>query len=93
MKKPLAILAVVLLCLLAGVGGVTLAIGPSGLLKMVGLGGDETVEDTVETADNAHGEEGSEDAHGEKPKTEIKMPVMPFPEIIVNVTDTGPQGG
>ena len=49
MKKPLAILAVVLLCLLAGVGGVTLAIGPSGLLKMVGLGGDETVEDTVET--------------------------------------------
>ena len=30
---------------------------------------------------------------GAKPKTEVKMPVMPFPEIIVNVTDTGPQGG
>ncbi|MFG6625919.1 flagellar basal body-associated protein FliL [Sulfitobacter sp. 1A12056] len=89
MKKPLAILAVVLLCLLAGLGGVTLAIGPSGLLEMAGLGGEET----VETAENDHGEKGGEDGHGAKPKTEVKMPVMPFPEIIVNVTDTGPQGG
>ena len=93
MKKPLAILAVVLLCLLAGVGGVTLAIGPSGMLKMAGLGGDEAAEEAVETADNAHGEEAADDGHGDKPKTEVKMPVMPFPEIIVNVTDTGPQGG
>tara|TARA_Y100000588_G_C14111230_1_gene863103 strand:- start:400 stop:972 length:573 start_codon:yes stop_codon:yes gene_type:complete len=93
MKKPLAILAVVLLCLLAGLGGVTLAIGPSGLLEMAGLGGEETAEETVETAENDHGEKGGEDGHGAKPKTEVKMPVMPFPEIIVNVTDTGPQGG
>ena len=63
MKKPLAILAVVLLCLLAGVGGVTLAIGPSGLLKMAGLGGDDAAEETVETADNAHGEEAPDDGH------------------------------
>ena len=93
MKKPLAILAVVLLCLLAGLGGVTLAIGPAGLLEMAGLGGEETAEETVETAENDHGEKGGEDGHGAKPKTEVKMPVMPFPEIIVNVTDTGPQGG
>ena len=93
MKKPLAILAIVLLCLLAGVGGVTLAIGPSGLLEMAGLGGEETAEETVETAESDHGEKGGEDGHGAKPKTEVKMPVMPFPEIIVNVTDTGPQGG
>ena len=93
MKKPLAILAVVLLCLLAGLGGVTLAIGPSGLLEMAGLGGEETAEETVETAESDHGEKGGEDGHGAKPKTEVKMPVMPFPEIIVNVTDTGPQGG
>ena len=45
MKKPLAILAVVLLCLLAGLGGVTLAIGPAGLLEMAGLGGEETAEE------------------------------------------------
>ncbi|MFG6591815.1 flagellar basal body-associated FliL family protein [Sulfitobacter sp. 1A12157] len=93
MKKPLAILAVVLLCLLAGLGGVTLAIGPSGLLEMAGLGGEKAAEETVETAENDHGETGGEDGHGEKSKTEVKMPVMPFPEIIVNVTDTGPQGG
>ena len=93
MQKPLAILAVVLLCLLAGLGGVTLAIGPSGLLEMAGLGGEETAEETVETAESDHGEKGGEDGHGAKPKTEVKMPVMPFPEIIVNVTDTGPQGG
>ena len=90
MKKLLVILAVVLLCLLAGVGGVTLAMGPSGLLKMAGLGGDETEE---KIADSAHAEEAADDGHGGKPKTEVKMPVMPFPEIIVNVTDTGPQGG
>ncbi|MFG6568441.1 flagellar basal body-associated protein FliL [Sulfitobacter sp. 1A13679] len=93
MKKPLAILAIVLLCLLAGVGGVTLAIGPSGLMKMAGFGGDERAEDTVETAEDSHGKDAVGDGHGAKSKTEVKMPVMPFPEIIVNVTDTGPQGG
>ncbi|WP_276154463.1 MULTISPECIES: flagellar basal body-associated FliL family protein [unclassified Sulfitobacter] len=62
-------------------------------MKWPGWGGEETAEETVETAENDHGEKGGEDGHGAKPKTEVKMPVMPFPEIIVNVTDTGPQGG
>lgn len=70
------------------------------MMKMVGLGSDAPAEaqdgegEKHAEADNDKG--GKDDGHGGKEGTkeaERKMPVMPFPEIIVNVTDTGPQGG
>ena len=101
MKKIVAILAVALLCAVAAIGGAALAIGPSTMLKMVGLGGDTPVE-TQDAEGEKHAKadgdkndgHGGKDEHGKDGKeAKAKMPVMPFPEIIVNVTDTGPQGG
>ena len=97
MKKPLLILGIFLLSVFAAVGGVTLAIGPDAVLSMAGLGGDEDVPEPVEEAADGHGEETEEhaqadDGHGAAKDTEGKMPVMPFPEIIVNVTDNGIEG-
>lgn len=91
MKKTISILVIILLCAISGLGGVTLAIGSGAMLALVGLGTAETpLEDTVQTA-------GETDADGSgAPLSEQdirgKMPVMPFPEIIVNVTDTSAQG-
>lgn len=104
MKKIVAILAIVLLCTVAAAGGVALAIGPSAMLAMIGLGSTEAAaEAQPEGKDYAEaGKEGKKgkDAKGKggkgkdgKEEGEVKMPVMPFPEIIVNVTDTGPNGG
>jgi len=101
MKKTVAILAIALLSVLAAAGGVALAIGPSAALKLVGLGGDEVVEAATEKGDDYAEVEGAKegkdgDKEGKDGKSKDpkgKMPVMPFPEIIVNVTDTGPKGG
>jgi len=91
MKKTISILVIILLCAISGLGGVTLAIGSGAMLALVGLGATETpLEDTAQTA-------GETDVDGNgAPLSEQdrrgKMPVMPFPEIIVNVTDTSAQG-
>jgi flagellar protein FliL len=95
MKKIVAILGIVLLSALAAVGGVTIAIGSDRVLSMVGLGGDDPAPeaedaDGHETTEDGHGKDS--DGHGEAKVTEEEMPVMPFPEIIVNVTDTGMNG-
>lgn len=94
MKKTVAILAIALLCAVAAIGGATLAIGPSVMLQMVGLGGEAAAGEDLKQAEAETGKEGKAEAQGEGDKVKkAKMPVMPFPEIIVNVTDTGPQGG
>ena len=101
MKKIVAILAIVLLCTVAAAGGVALAIGPSAMLAMIGLGSTEAaadappeVEDYTDAGAAAKNGEGKgEKGKGGKEEGEVKMPVMPFPEIIVNVTDVGPNGG
>jgi flagellar protein FliL len=98
-KKTLVIVAVILLCILAGVGGVTLALGSDKVLAMVGLGQDEASEEQHDDHGDDHAEAGHEDdGHGDDGHGEAKeadagdMPVMPFPEIIVNVTDTSING-
>lgn len=93
-KKTLVILAVAILCILAGFGGATLAIGSDKMLSMVGLSNDTPADIPDEElaqdhADAGHGDET--DAHGDEADPG-DMPVMPFPEIIVNVTDTGING-
>lgn len=101
MKKIVAILAIVLLCTVAAAGGVALAIGPSAMLAMIGLGSTEAVadappegEDYTDAGEVAKDGKGKgEKGKGGKEEGEVKMPVMPFPEIIVNVTDVGPNGG
>ena len=94
MKKTVAILAIALLCAVAAIGGAALAIGPSVMMQMVGLGGDPATEDDQKYAEADKGKDGKVEAPGEGDKVKkAKLPVMPFPEIIVNVTDTGPQGG
>ncbi|WP_175498594.1 flagellar basal body-associated FliL family protein [Sulfitobacter marinus] len=87
MKKTLVIVAVILLCVLAGVGGVTLAMGSDKMLSMVGLGQDTPAEEQGAA-------QGQGDAEAGQPRKADAgdMPVMPFPEIIVNVTDTGING-
>lgn len=103
MKKIVAILAIVLLCTVAAAGGVALAIGPSAMLAVIGLGSGEVAAETpaegedyaAADKDAKKGKDGK-DAKGKDGKEkegEAKLPVMPFPEIIVNVTDTGPNGG
>ncbi|MGJ8544681.1 MAG: flagellar basal body-associated FliL family protein [Sulfitobacter sp.] len=99
MKKTVAILAVSLLCIIAAFAGVTLAIGADNMRALAGLSTDAPSDVPAETlasdhadadAEGAHGE--AADGHGAAADTQGKMPVMPFPEIIVNVTDTSMQG-
>jgi flagellar FliL protein len=96
-KKTLVILAVSVLCILAAVGGVTLAIGSDKVLSMVGLSKAAPAEgtDDAQAQDHAgaeHGDEADAGAHGVTEIDPGDMPVIPFPEIIVNVTDTGING-
>ena len=100
MKKMLFILAVLVLCAFAAFGGVVLAIGSDAALAFVGF----KSAPTEQAADDGMGHEPAEteethaaDGHsagGDKAGGDKagKMPVMPFPEIIVNVTDTSLEG-
>tara|TARA_R110002049_G_scaffold29972_2_gene101964 strand:+ start:52888 stop:53433 length:546 start_codon:yes stop_codon:yes gene_type:complete len=96
MKKTLAILAVGLLCTIAAFGGVTLAIGTDAMLALAGLSDDATTDAPTKQDHAAEGDAevnaDAEGAHQEAQDKQGKMPVMPFPEIIVNVTDTGMKG-
>ncbi|MGR3269979.1 flagellar motor switch protein M [Thalassococcus profundi] len=97
MKKLLSILAVFVLCVFAVFGGVALAIGSDAALALLGIkgapaehaaeDGQGDAQDPAETdEDHAAGAPAAGDDKAGK------MPVMPFPEIIVNVTDTSLEG-
>jgi flagellar FliL protein len=95
MRKSLVILAIGLLCLLAGIGGATLAVGTDAMMRVAGLGSDVAEPDPAPAEDHAAEEpmDGENPGgHGETAADVGEMPVMPFPEIIVNVTETGANG-
>ena len=102
MKKMIVIPALVVLSLAAGAGGLAMAIGPTAALSLVGLGSpaeastsdegdaDETKVSEGYDAKNAKG--GADGAKDGKDKKKAGLPVLPFPEIIVNVTDVTANG-
>lgn len=97
MKKILMISLLALACLGALAGGIVIAIGPTSALALVGLGGSEaaaeTGDDHGETEVDAGDGHGGDDGHG-GPATlsQDDMPLLPFPEMIVNVTDVTASG-
>lgn len=113
MKKIIIIPALIVLSLAAGAGGLTLAIGPTAALGLVGLGSPAEAEsadagkdgekpdktgksDDYAAGDGKEGRDGKEDktAKGDKKgaKKQAGFPVLPFPELIVNVTDVTATG-
>jgi len=106
MKKALAIPALGILCLAAAAGGIAIAVGPKAALSVIGLGSnasstDTPTQDTDHAATGGTDEQGNvadagdahaNDTHGGAGPDEAEMPVLPFPEIIVNVTDVTAAG-
>jgi flagellar protein FliL len=107
MKKIIIIPALIVLSLAAGAGGLTLAIGPTAALGLVGLGSPAEAEsadagkdgekpdktgksDDYAAGDGKEGKDGKEDKKGAK--KQAGFPVLPFPELIVNVTDVTATG-
>lgn len=91
----MVILAVVLLCGIAAIGGAALAVGTDAIKQLAGLSSeapDKHADDT-EGADAAEGADHAEAGTAKAaPDAVADLPVMPFPEIIVNVTETGTTG-
>ncbi|MBO28368.1 MAG: flagellar motor switch protein M [Rhodobacteraceae bacterium] len=104
MKKIIIIPALIVLSLAAGAGGLTLAIGPTAALGLVGLGSPAEAESADAGTDGekpdktgksddyaaGDGKEGKDDKKGAK--KQAGFPVLPFPELIVNVTDVTATG-
>ena len=103
MKKMIVIPALVVLSLAAGAGGLAVAIGPTAALGLVGLGSpaeapatdegdaDETkVSEEYDAKGAKDGADGAKD--GKSREKKAGLPVLPFPEIIVNVTDVTANG-
>ena len=105
LMKKLTIPLFLLVAPLLVIGGVVLAIGTQRAMALVGLGGVPTAEAATEAAGehgdhtsaaDAHGDD-TDDSHGggdgDTPAmTQADMPLLPFPEMIVNVTDTTADG-
>ncbi|KZZ65639.1 flagellar basal body-associated FliL family protein, partial [Sulfitobacter sp. HI0129] len=110
MKKIIIIPALIVLSLAAGAGGLTLAIGPTAALGLVGLGSPAEAEsadagkdgekpDKTGKSDDYAAGDGKEGKEDKSPKGDKKgakkqagFPVLPFPELIVNVTDVTATG-
>ncbi|SHI65823.1 flagellar FliL protein [Palleronia salina] len=99
MKKKLLIPIIALLAPVLVAGGAVLAVGPERAMAIVGLGGDPAENEQQQAKDNStdHADEsdGGQDGEGgpDAPQiTQSDMPLMPFPEMIVNVTDTTADG-
>ena len=93
MKRRILVWTLLLvLCLGALGGGVAAALGPSTLLNMLTGGEDATPPAAAEDAAEPKGKAGAGDGKAKGAKGTAGMTVMPFKEIIVNITDVTASG-